>query len=69
MGGPGPHGRSGIPWGSGPLREFRSFRPFGLTASFSRDTWCSRTFPNQGTGPGPLLGEQGSGPQGSGCWT
>ena len=24
---------------------------------------------NQGTGPGPLSGEQGSGPQGSGCWT
>ena len=24
---------------------------------------------NQRTGPGPPLGEQGSGPQGSGCWT
>ena len=30
-----------------------------LSACFSRNTWCSRTFPNQMTGPGPLLGEQG----------
>ena len=31
----------------------------GLSAYFFRNTWCSRTFPNQGTGPGPLSGEQG----------
>ena len=30
-----------------------------LSACFFRNTWCSRTFPNQGTGPGPLSGEQG----------
>ena len=53
MGGPGfrgdpdLHGRSGAP------------RLFGLSACFFRNTWCSRTFPNQGTGPGPLSGEQG----------
>src|SRR6185295_6866249 len=35
-----------------------------LSACFFRNTWCSRTFPSRGTGPGPL---QGSGPQGSGC--
>ena len=58
-GGPGPHGGSGIPRGSGPPREVRSLRLFGLSACFFRNTWCSRTFPNQGTGPGPLSGEQG----------
>ena len=42
-------------------------RLFGLSACFFRDTWRPRTFPRQGTGPGPLPGEQGSGPQGSGC--
>jgi len=31
------------------------------------NTWCSQTLPSRGTGPGPLLGEQGSGPRGSGC--
>ena len=30
-----------------------------LSACFSRNTWCSQTFPNQEMGPGPLLGEQG----------
>ena len=50
---------SGIPRGSGPPREVRSLRLFGLSACFFRNTWCSRTFPNQGTGPGPLSGEQG----------
>ena len=58
-GGPGPHEGSGTPRGSGPLREVRIPRLFGLSAYFSRNTWCSRTFPNQGTGPGPLSGEQG----------
>ena len=58
-GGPRPHGGSGIPRGSGPPREVRSPRLFGLSACFFRNTWCSRTFPNQGTGPGPLWGEQG----------
>ena len=57
--GPRPHGGSGIPRGSGPPREVRSPRLFGLSAWFFRNTWCSRTFPNQGTGPGPLSGEQG----------
>ena len=47
--------------------EVRSPRLFGLTACFSRNTWYSRTFPSRGMGPGPLSGEQGSGPQGSGC--
>ena len=50
---------SEIPRGSGPPREVRSLRLFGLSACFFRNTWCSRTFPNQGTGPGPLSGEQG----------
>ena len=59
MGGPRPHGGSGIPRGSGPPREVRSLRLFGLSACFFRNTWCSRTFSNQGTGPGPLSGEQG----------
>jgi len=45
--------------GSGLPREVRIPRLFGLSACFSRNTWCSRTFPNQGMGPGPLLGEQG----------
>ena len=58
-GGPGPLWGSGTPWGSGPLREVRILRLFGLSACFSRNMWCSRTFPNQGMGPGPLLGEQG----------
>ena len=61
-----PKGGSGIPWGSGPPREVRSLRLFGLSACFFRNTWSSRTFPNQRTGPGPLPGEQGSGPQGFG---
>ena len=50
---------SETPWGSGPPWEVRSPRLFGLSACFFRNTWCSRTFPNQGTGPGPLSGEQG----------
>ena len=50
---------SEIPRGSGPPREVRSLRLFGLSACFFRNTWCSRTFPNQRTGPGPLSGEQG----------
>ena len=58
-GGPGPHGGSGTLQWSGPPREVRSPRLFGLSACFFRNTWCSRTFPNQGTGPGPLSGEQG----------
>ena len=62
-----PMGGFGFPRGSGPPREVRSPRLFGLSAWFFRKTWCSRTFPNQGTGPGPLSGEQGSGPQESGC--
>ena len=64
-GGPGPHGGSGIPWGSGPPREVRSLRLFGLSARFFRNTWRSRTFPSHETGPEPLSGEQDSGPQGS----
>ena len=52
---------SGTPWG------VRSLRLFGLSACFFRNTWCSRTFPSRGTGPEPLSGEQGSGPQGSSC--
>ena len=48
-----------MPQGSGPPWEVRSLRLFGLSACFFRNTWCSRTFPNQGTGPGPLSGEQG----------
>ena len=47
------------PRGSGPPREVRSLRLFGLSVCFFRNTWCSRTFPNQGTGPGLLSGEQG----------
>ena len=39
--------------------EVRSLRLFGLSVCFFRNTWCSRTFPNQRTGPGPLSGEQG----------
>ena len=66
-GGPGPHGGSGTLRWSGPPREVRSPRLFGLSACFFRNTWCSQTFPSRGTGPGPLSGEQGSGPQGSGC--
>ena len=66
-GGPGPLWGSGTPRGSGLPREVRNLRLFGLSACFSRNTWCSRTFPSRGTGPGPLSGEQGSGPQGSGC--
>ena len=58
-GGPGPLWGSGTPRGSGLPREVRNPRLFGLSACFSRNTWCSRTFPNQGTGPGPLSGEQG----------
>ena len=67
IGGPGPHGGSGTPRGSGPPREVRSPRLFGLSARFFRNTWCSQTFPSRGMGPGPLSGEQGSGPQGSVC--
>ena len=66
-GGPGAHGGSGTPRGSGPPREVRSPRLFGLSACFFRNTWCSQTFPSRGMGPGPLSGEQGSGPQGFGC--
>ena len=64
---------SGTARGSGLPREVRNLRLFGLSACFSRNTWCSRstwysrTFPSRGTDPGPLSGEQGSGPQGSGC--
>ena len=54
-----PKGGSGISRGSGPPREVRSLRLFGLSACFFQNTWCSRTFPNQRTGPGPLSGEQG----------
>ena len=54
-----PKGGSGIPRGSGPPREVRSPRLFGMRACFFRNTWCSRTFPNQGTDPGPLSGGQG----------
>ena len=32
---------------------------FGLSVCFFRNTWCSRTFLNQRTGPGQLTGEQG----------
>ena len=42
-------------------------RLFGLSACLFRDTRCSWTFPSRETGPGPLSGEQDSGPQGSGC--
>ena len=59
QGGPGPLWGSGTPRGFGLPREVRIPRLFGLSACFSRNTWCSRTFPNQGMGPGPLLGEQG----------
>ena len=59
MGGPRPHGGSEIPRGSGLPWEVRSLRLFGLSACLFGNTWCSRTFPNQGTGPGPLSGEQG----------
>jgi len=52
-GGPGPLWGSGTPRGSGLPREVRIPRLFGLSACFSR------TFPNQGMGSGPLLGEQG----------
>ena len=41
------------------IGEVRSPRLFGLSACFFRNTWCSRTIPNQGTGPGSLSGEQG----------
>ena len=58
-GGPGPLWGSGTPRGSGLSREVRNLRLFGLRACFFRNTWCSRTFLNQGTGPGPLLGEHG----------
>ena len=58
-GGPGPLWGSGTPRGSGLPREVRIPRLFGLSACFSRNTWCSRNFPNQGMGPGPLLVEQG----------
>ena len=54
-----PMGGSGILRGSGPPREVRSLRLFGLSACFFGNTWCSRTFPNQRTSPGPLSGEQG----------
>ena len=53
--------------GSGPPRKVRSSQLFGLSACFSRNTWCSQTLPSRGTGPGPLLGEQDSGLQGFGC--
>ena len=49
------------------VRTSHSPRLFGLTACFSWNTWCSQTFPSRGTGPEPLSGEQGSGPQGSSC--
>ena len=58
-GGPGPL------WGSGYSAGVRTSTGgpeppvVRLSACFSRNTWCSRTFPKQGTGPGPLLGEQG----------
>ena len=65
--GPGPHGGSEIPWGSGPPREVRSLRLSGLSARFFWNTWCSRTFPSHESGPEPLPGEQDSGPQESGC--
>ena len=52
--GSGLHGRSGAP----------AVRGERLPLS---DTRCSWTFPNRGDGSGPLLGEQDSGPQGSGC--
>ena len=42
-------------------------RLFGLTACLFRDTRRSWTFLSRETGPGPLPGEQDSGPQGSGC--
>ena len=65
--------------GSGTPRGVRDFRGgpdstggpeprlFGLSACLFRDTRCSWTFPSRETGPGPLSGEQDSGPQGSGC--
>ena len=58
---------SEIPRGSGPPREVRSLRLFGLSARFFQNTWRSRTFPSHESGPEPLPGEQDSGPQGSGC--
>ena len=45
----------------------RERRQFGLSACLFRDTRCSWTFLSCETGPGPLSGEQDSGPQGSGC--
>ena len=42
-------------------------RLFGLSACLFWDTRCSWTFLSCETGPGPLSGEQDSGPQGSGC--
>ena len=42
-------------------------RLFGLSACLFRDTRRSWTFPSRETGPGPLLRDQDSGPQGSGC--
>jgi len=56
----------GLPRGSGFLG--RSGAPaVRLSACLFRDTWRSWTFPSRETGPGPLLREQDSGPQGSGC--
>ena len=61
MGGPGLRGGPDLHRGSGAPRLL------GLSACFFRNTWGSQTFPSRGTGPEPLSGEQGSGPQGSGC--
>ena len=55
----------GLPRGSGLLG--RSGAPAVWAARLFRDTRRSWTFPSRETGPGPLSGEQGSGPQGSGC--
>ena len=42
-------------------------RLFVLSACLFRDTRRSWTIPSRETGPGPLSGEQDSGPQGSDC--
>ena len=54
-----------LPRGSGLLG--RSGALAVQAARLFRDTHRSWTFPSRETGPGPLSGEQDSGPQGSGC--